>query len=124
MPVFQRLRQSKVVLLWSLLLAGAAFAQGSPQNEALHAVNRLSFGPKPGEVARVMQLGVDRYVEEQLNPERLHLPAQLTRQLDSLRTPRMSQDDLITQYRDALQSAKKVKDAGADTGKDQRREMV
>lgn len=124
MPDFKLLHQNACVLLLQLLLAGSVFAQSSSAPQALHAVNRLSFGPTPGELARVMQMGVDRYVDEQLNPERLPLPAQLTRQLDSLRTPRMSQDELITQYRDALQAAKKEKDADQDAGKDQRREMV
>jgi len=107
-------------LLLSLLLAGTTYAQTSTQSEALHAVNRLSFGPAPGEVAHVMQIGVDRYVDEQLNPERLAVPPQLTQKLDSLRTTRLTQDDLIVQYREAMQAAKK--DNGA--GKDERREMV
>lgn len=102
------------------LLSCTAFAQTSTQAEALHAVNRLSFGPATGEVGRVMQIGVDRYVEEQLNPERLPVPTQLTRQLESLHTTLLSQDDLIARYREALQAAKKDKDAG----KDERREMV
>lgn len=120
MPVHKLLRLSPLGLLLTLLLAGTAFAQSSTQPEALHAVNRMSFGPAPGEVARVMQIGVDRYVDEQLNPERLSIPRQLTLQLDSLHTTRLSQDDLIAQYREAQQAAKKDK----DTGKEERREMV
>ncbi len=121
---FKLMRLAPLVLLMQVMLVGTALAQTSTQAEALHAVNRLSFGPAPGEVARVMQMGVDRYVDEQLNPERLPNPAQLTRQLDSLRIPHMSQDDLIAQYRDALQVAKKEKDSGKEVAKDQRREMV
>ena len=120
MPVLKLLDLSPLGLLLTLLLAGTAFAQSSTQPEALHAVNRMSFGPAPGEVARVMQIGVDRYVDEQLNPERLSNPRQLSQQLDSLHTTRLSQDDLIAQYREAQQAAKKDK----DIGKDERRDIV
>ena len=120
MPVLKLLHLSPLGLLLTLLLAGTAFAQSSTQPEVLHAVNRMSFGPAPGEVARVMQIGVDRYVDEQLNPERLSNPRQLSQQLDSLHTTRLSQDDLIAQYREAQQAAKKDK----DIGKDERRDIV
>lgn len=38
---------------------------------AAHAINRLSFGPVPGEHARVSKLGVEAYLEEQLAPEQI-----------------------------------------------------
>jgi hypothetical protein len=38
-------------------------------------VNRISFGPVPGEVARVGRLGAERYVEEQLHPDGQETPA-------------------------------------------------
>jgi uncharacterized protein (DUF1800 family) len=36
---------------------------------ALQALNRLSFGPRPGDVAAVLAKGVDAWVEDQLHPE-------------------------------------------------------
>ena len=45
-----------------------------------HHLNRLSFGPRPGEYERVRKLGeteeeaVAAYIEEQLHPERIHDP--------------------------------------------------
>ena len=41
----------------------------SAQSKALHALNRLTFGPRPGEVERVAALGVDRWIALQLQPE-------------------------------------------------------
>ena len=35
---------------------------------ALHALNRLGFGPRPADVRRVLARGVERYVDDQLNP--------------------------------------------------------
>jgi uncharacterized protein (DUF1800 family) len=39
--------------------------------QVLQALNRLTFGPRPGDVTRVRQMGVDRWIAEQLSPERI-----------------------------------------------------
>lgn len=36
-----------------------------------HALNRLTFGPGPGDYARVSAMGVEAFVEEQLAPEKI-----------------------------------------------------
>ncbi len=38
------------------------------QERALHALNRFTFGPRPGDVAAVQAIGVKRWFEQQLNP--------------------------------------------------------
>jgi hypothetical protein len=59
-----------------------AWSQASPIDPlVLHVVNRLSFGATPGELAQVQQMGVDRYIEAQLNPETIPLPETLEAQL-------------------------------------------
>ena len=35
------------------------------------ALNRMAYGPRPGDVERVRKIGLDAYVEEQLAPERI-----------------------------------------------------
>jgi uncharacterized protein (DUF1800 family) len=35
---------------------------------ALHALNRLGFGPRPGDVEKVLDQGIESYVNEQLEP--------------------------------------------------------
>src|SRR5262245_14716864 len=37
----------------------------------LHVLNRLGYGPRPGDVERVKQIGIERYVDIQLNPEKI-----------------------------------------------------
>ncbi len=39
------------------------------QERTLHALNRFTFGPRPGEVAAVSRTGLDRWFEQQLNPQ-------------------------------------------------------
>ena len=35
---------------------------------ALHALNRLGYGPRPADVRRVLALGLEKYVDQQLHP--------------------------------------------------------
>jgi uncharacterized protein (DUF1800 family) len=41
----------------------------SDRERALHALNRLTFGPKPGQVDAVLAKGLDSWIEDQLHPE-------------------------------------------------------
>src|SRR6266481_10161141 len=43
----------------------------TPQDSALHALNRLAYGPRPGDVARVAADGVMRWIDRQLSPEEI-----------------------------------------------------
>ncbi len=41
------------------------------REKALHVLNRLAFGPRPGDVEKVLAMGVGNYIESQLKPERI-----------------------------------------------------
>lgn len=43
----------------------------APREQATHVLNRLAFGPRPGDVDRVVTMGVDSWIEQQLRPERI-----------------------------------------------------
>src|ERR1041384_6205358 len=43
----------------------------APRDSALIALNRLGYGPRPGEVDRVAGMGVMHWIDQQLDPERL-----------------------------------------------------
>jgi uncharacterized protein (DUF1800 family) len=83
----------------------SAFAETATQAEALHVLNRLAFGPRPGDLERVMKMGVDSYIDEQLYPETIPMPAELTDRLAKLEQGEMSQADLITTYRRVIKAA-------------------
>ena len=42
------------------------------QRRAIHALNRLTFGPRPGDVQHVITIGVDQWIDLQLHPERIN----------------------------------------------------
>ena len=67
------------------------------QKRVIHALNRLSFGPRPGDVERVTQMGVHKWVEMQLYPERIDDSALETR-LVPFRTLRMDQRELVENF--------------------------
>jgi uncharacterized protein (DUF1800 family) len=43
--------------------------------QVAQVLNRLEFGPRPGDAARVRQMGVDRWIARQLAPDRIPDPA-------------------------------------------------
>jgi uncharacterized protein (DUF1800 family) len=43
-------------------------ARLSDQQRITHVLNRLGFGARPGDIERVKALGVEKYIEQQLNP--------------------------------------------------------
>src|SRR5687768_18032893 len=38
----------------------------------VHVLNRLGFGARPGDVERIKALGLDNYINQQLNPEKIN----------------------------------------------------
>src|SRR5689334_22982378 len=41
------------------------------EQKIVHALNRLGFGPRPDDVQKVRAMGLTRYIDLQLNPERI-----------------------------------------------------
>ncbi len=41
----------------------------SEQEAVIHALNRLAFGPRPGDVERIRAMGLEKWIQQQLRPE-------------------------------------------------------
>jgi uncharacterized protein (DUF1800 family) len=67
------------------------------EQRALHALNRLTFGPRPGDLQKVMNMDVDDWIEQQLHPEEIN-DSVLDGKLGPLRTLRMSTRDLVQSF--------------------------
>ncbi len=63
----------------------------------LHLLNRITFGPRPGDIARVKELGIDRFIEEQLHSETID-DSDLAKRLEVLPTPQMASAELYQFY--------------------------
>ncbi|HYX69171.1 MAG TPA: DUF1800 domain-containing protein [Terriglobales bacterium] len=64
---------------------------------AAHALNRLTFGPRPGEVQAVLQMGVDKWIEQQLHPEKIDDSA-LQARLEGFKTLGMSTREIAENF--------------------------
>jgi uncharacterized protein (DUF1800 family) len=74
-------------------------AASFPQDDKtiFHVLNRVGFGPRPGDVERVRQLGVQRYIDQQLHPERI-ADGSLQARLAGLETIGLSSRTIAEQY--------------------------
>jgi uncharacterized protein (DUF1800 family) len=52
----------------------AAGSSLTADQKIIHLLNRIGYGPRPGDVARVKQMGIDKYIDLQLHPERIDDP--------------------------------------------------
>src|SRR5664280_386097 len=67
------------------------------QKRALHALDRLTFGPRPGDVQSVAAMGVDKWIEQQLHPEKIDDSAMQAR-LASYRTLQMNSREMLLNF--------------------------
>ncbi|MEN9865626.1 MAG: hypothetical protein RL748_1216 [Pseudomonadota bacterium] len=78
----------------------------STEQQALHVLNRLAYGPKPGDVQYVQKIGVAAYIAQQLQPETIPLPASLQQRLARLETEQAGSGQMLTAFREARQAAR------------------
>src|SRR5215217_916764 len=69
------MRKIVVLILLVLLTQPFVFAQKhrslTEEQRIVHVLNRLGFGARPGDVERVKAMGLEKYIEQQLNPEKI-----------------------------------------------------
>lgn len=69
----------------------------SAGQKAFHLLNRITFGPRPGDVERVMKTGWEKFLDEQLHPERISDPL-AEQKLQALPSISMSAEKLASTY--------------------------
>jgi uncharacterized protein (DUF1800 family) len=67
------------------------------EKRAVHALNRLTFGPRPGDVQHVMAIGVENWIDLQLHPERIE-DSHIESRLAPLRSVRMSSKEIAEAF--------------------------
>src|SRR5437899_4037155 len=102
-------------------LKGLPITELSSDEAILHALNRLAYGPRPGDVEGVRQMGLARWIEQQLNPNSIDDKAMEPR-LQDYPTLHMSTAKLIDEYPQPKQAEKQAeKRAQAEARQEQRR---
>ena len=113
-----------VLALISVAPAGMA-AQTSPARSAvlrpdirelpadqqiIQALNRLTFGPRPGDVQKVRVVGLDNWIDQQLHPEKLN-DAAIEQFVAKYPAINQDQNDLLRQYAEQQRERREVRRA-------------
>jgi len=98
MTTFSRRWLLIIVLLVANAATAAPEAPLTEQQRAMHVLNRLGYGPRPGDVDRVVAMGVDRYISQQLNPDSISESATLNKALAQRATVNLSYAELFRDY--------------------------
>ncbi|HUR00487.1 MAG TPA: DUF1800 domain-containing protein [Gemmatimonadaceae bacterium] len=82
--------------------------------QIIQALNRLTFGAKPGDVAKVRAIGLDKWIDQQLRPERINdsFVDQLVARYPALNA---DQSELLREYAEQQQQRRVIKRERADT---------
>src|SRR5579864_4953113 len=81
----------------SKTLKGLPVTNLTEDEAILHALNRLGFGPRPGDLDRVKEIGLPKWIEQQLHPESIDDSALQTR-LERFPTLKMSSAQLLNEF--------------------------
>jgi uncharacterized protein (DUF1800 family) len=95
----------QTIILTALLWMGVIFPAQATDAKILQAINRLSFGPRPGEIERVESIGLQTYIQEQLYPEKISLPSNLSNKLAALESLGMTTTQLGLAFGQASNTA-------------------
>jgi uncharacterized protein (DUF1800 family) len=88
-------------------LKGLPITELSVDEAILHALNRLAYGPRPGDVERVRQMGLAKWIDQQLNPNSID-DKEVDARLELYPTLRMSSATLLAEYPQPKQAEKQV----------------
>jgi len=84
----------------------------SEEQRVLHVINRLGFGARPGDVERIKAIGLDKYIEQQLNPEKID-DSTTEAKLQNLTALRMTTPELYEKYPQPGQLLRALQQRGA-----------
>ena len=117
-------------LLCAAVISTAASGQTSPKSKSsaprldhrelaadqqvIQALNRLTFGPRPGDAQKIRAIGLDKWIDLQLNPSRIDDTPfeQFAARYDILN---QDQNQLLVQYASAQRERRMVKRDKADS---------
>jgi uncharacterized protein (DUF1800 family) len=82
--------------------------------QIIQALNRLTFGPRPGDAQKVRTLGLDNWIDQQLHPEKISDGAieQFVARYPAIN---QNQNDLLREYADQQRQRREVRRERADS---------
>jgi uncharacterized protein (DUF1800 family) len=115
------MRLATKVLCSSIVFATTASAQQpldhrelAADQQIIHALNRLTFGPRPGDAPKVRAIGLDKWVDLQLHPERIDNRS-LEKFVARYSVLRQDQNDLLREFTVAQRERREARREGGDS---------
>ena len=81
--------------------------------QVIHALNRLTFGARPGDVQRVRAIGIDKWIELELHPEKID-NSSLEKFLSRYSVINRPQNELLAEFTEVRRERQMVKRAAGD----------
>jgi uncharacterized protein (DUF1800 family) len=97
---------AKIIKLPRSFTGDLPITELTEKEATLHALNRLAFGPQPGEVAEIEQMGLAKWIDRQLDPESIDDSA-LQERLADLTTLNMPASELLARFQFPQEEAKR-----------------
>jgi len=85
----------------------------SSEQKVIHMLNRITFGPRPGDLERVMKIGWQKYLAEQLHPEHISDEVVGTK-LKELESIRLDNRELANNYVRPNQVRRQLRNRGLE----------
>ena len=99
-----------ILLTASALTAASVRPCAVDDRTIAHVLNRITFGPRPGDADRVRKLGLAAFIDQQLHPDRLD-DCETDSRLARLTTTRESSAALLRDYYRPAQEARRERKA-------------
>jgi uncharacterized protein (DUF1800 family) len=110
----------KRAFLFGLLISAVGVTAAPFPNDdqaIVHVLSRIGYGARPGDVERVRRIGLQRYIDEQLHPDRVADPGMSAR-LEGLTTTQLNDRQIAQQYEVPELQARRAKKEAADAKAD------
>ncbi|HYU27875.1 MAG TPA: DUF1800 domain-containing protein [Gemmatimonadales bacterium] len=104
-----------IIAAVSLLAAQVPGASLRTRDSAFHALNRLAYGARPGEADSVAKAGVMRWIDQQLDPDRIP-DSRLVEHEREFKILDYDRADLAGRYRDAVRERQRMQREAAASG--------
>jgi uncharacterized protein (DUF1800 family) len=89
---------ASILVLTTFISLGGNGKELTKDERIVHAVERLTFGPRPGDIDRVRKQGLDRWIDDQLHPERIAENPMLIEKIKPLESLTMNGSELVRNY--------------------------
>ena len=93
-----RTRSVRIATSAVLILAIPLAARFTQDERITHALNRLTFGPRPGDLEEVRKTGLKKWIDQQLHPDRIAENPVLEAKLRPMDTLRMTASEMARAY--------------------------